>query len=326
MNRREALKFFGGGVGVLGAGKAVDNVLVGYGPLVGTNLREQDLQAVAGEHLPADRWYRESIDGFELLRQNEVLFLLEDGEVVETASLERSNPERPREIDAAYDLTGDPFETLYSDVPDLQAGRYRFEFHEFDPFFDRLADATTRPFTVGLLRSNQRADPAVVERFSGAAPSDPRAVLRGLVESFREHSYYDVPRYVAGSLTDNVFMGAVKLRKYFRSPVDFTSLLNADGTGMFCYEFTNRSIEAIHARPAYDQTAPVVGVRVRDYRHKHVYTGVASVIRDDGDLTIPMTFVDYTHTTLYDDFGLTPVLGDGFDAYNDRHRADEMFW
>lgn len=39
-----------------------------------------------------------------------------------------------------------------------------------------------------------------------------------------------------------------------------------------------------------------------------------------------MTFIDYTHTTLYDDFNLTSLMGEGFDAYNDRHRADEMFW
>jgi hypothetical protein len=49
-------------------------------------------------------------------------------------------------------------------------------------------------------------------------------------------------------------------------------------------------------------------------------------IRVGGELRFPMTFVDYTHTTLYDDVGLTGVLGEGLAAYDDGHRADEIYW
>ncbi|PSQ13711.1 hypothetical protein BRD02_11795 [Halobacteriales archaeon QS_8_69_73] len=44
----------------------------------------------------------------------------------------------------------------------------------------------------------------------------------------------------------------------------------------------------------------------------------------DGDLVVPMTFVDYTHSTLYDDFGVTSVAGPGLAAYDDRHRATHV--
>lgn len=284
MNRRQALKLFGGGVAALGTGKAVDNVLIGYGVLLGTNLREQSLRTVAGEHLPTNREYRERLGEYELLRQEDLLFLLDDESVVEGASIPNMTPERASQIDEHLAVDEEPFTELYTDIPDLEAGRYEFEFHNFEEFFDRVSEGEPRPFTTGLLRSSRTANPDIVAQFSGADPADPSAVLRGLIDGFRAHSFYDVPRYVAGSITDNVLMRTVRLRKYFESSVDFQSLMDADGTGMFCYEFTHRSMEAVHALPAYEQTAPVVGVRVNDYRHKHVYTGIASVVRADGEL------------------------------------------
>jgi hypothetical protein len=39
-----------------------------------------------------------------------------------------------------------------------------------------------------------------------------------------------------------------------------------------------------------------------------------------------MTFVDYTHTTLYDALDLTGIMGRGLAAYDDRHRATDVFW
>jgi hypothetical protein len=39
-----------------------------------------------------------------------------------------------------------------------------------------------------------------------------------------------------------------------------------------------------------------------------------------------MTFVDYTHSTLYDDFNARGLLGDGVEAYDDRHRATAIEW
>jgi hypothetical protein len=68
-------------------------------------------------------------------------------------------------------------------------------------------------------------------------------------------------------------------------------------------------------------------VRSIDDRHKHVYTALASAYIDDAGTTVlPVTFIDYTHTTLYSDLNATGVLGDGLDAYNDRHRATSIWW
>jgi hypothetical protein len=169
------------------------------------------------------------------------------------------------------------------------------------------------------------ADPELVARFVDADLAKPEPVLRGLASGFREHAHYDAGRYVAGAVQDNVIFGAANLRESFREPVGFRALLADDGTGMFCYEFTNRSIEALHAVPAPEQRVPVIGARVMDTRHKHAYTAVASVVRDGG-LRVPMTFVDYTHATMYDDFNARGVLGEGLEAYDDRHRATAIDW
>jgi hypothetical protein len=59
---------------------------------------------------------------------------------------------------------------------------------------------------------------------------------------------------------------------------------------------------------------------VRDRRHKHVYNGLATAFLEDG-LTIAVTFLDYTHSTLYHDFRLI-----GLAAYDEWHRADEIHW
>lgn len=325
MNRRDALKALGGGAVALGTGKAVDNVLIGYGDLTGTNLLEQDLAAVADEHFAPSERYDRRIGDHRVLHQQETLFVLRDDEVVDAISVPDGDPEAAAAMDDRYGLDG-AVGALLADVRALRAGDYRFEFDTFEAFFDRVESGTPRPYAVDVLRGPREGDPETVESFAGAAPEDPKGVLAGLVGAFRDHADYDVPRYVAGSITDNVLFKAVRLRKYFRDPVDFDSLAAQKHAGMFCYEFTHRSMEAAHAAPAFAQSAPVVTAKVRDYRHKHVYTGVASVLRDDDGLVVPMTFVDYTHTTLYDDFALTGVLGEGFEAYNGRHRADEIFW
>ena len=325
MNRREALKALGGGAVALGTGKAVDNVLIGYGDLTGTNLLEQDLAAVADEHFGPSERYDRAIGDHRVLHQQETLFVVRDDAVVDTLSVPNGDPEEAVAMDERYGLNG-ALHALLNDIRALRDGSYRFEFHTFDAFFERVASGTPRPYAADVLRGPRAGDPETVESFAGAPPNDPKGVLAGLVEAFRDHTDYDVPRYVAGSITDNVLLKAVRLRKYFRDPVDFDSLAAQQHAGMFCYEFTHRSMEAAHAVPAFAQSPPVVTAKVRDYRHKHVYTGVASVLRDDDGLVIPMTFVDYTHTTLYDDFALTGVLGEGFEAYGERHRADEIFW
>jgi hypothetical protein len=195
-------------------------------------------------------------------------------------------------------------------------------------FFDRVEAADPRPGIVTAIREKRDriVDPDVVERFAGANPRNPAALVDGLTEGFREHTQYDVARYLAGSIEDNVIFGAADLRQYFEEDVDFEALLESDTTGIFCWELVFRSIEALQSVRPVRQSIPVAACYVSDRRHKHAFTGIVSAIRVDGALRLPMTFVDYTHSTLYDDVRLTGVLGEGLAAYNDGHRADEIWW
>lgn len=328
IGRRDALKALGGGGAVVGAGKAVDNVLIGYGTLTGTNLLGQAesgaLGALAARGL-APRPYGLALGDYHIdMRPRHGHVALDGPGGHEVFPLTPRGTADARAADAASGLDG-VLAQIVSDLTAVEVGEPAFEFHRFDAFFDRVTDAHTRPFTVGALRGWPAADPDQVAEFADADPSEPRAMLRGLIGGFREHTSYDVLRYLAGSVEDNVIFGAVDLRSTFRNPVDFEALLADDGPGLFCYEFTHRSVEALHAVPAHVQSVPIVGARVWDKRHKHVYTAVATVVRDDG-LRVPMTFVDYTHTTLYDDLRLRGILGEGFEAYNDRHRASVIHW
>jgi hypothetical protein len=99
-----------------------------------------------------------------------------------------------------------------------------------------------------------------------------------------------------------------------------------DGGDLFCQEYAWRSIEAFHAVPAHRQTHPVLGGEVIDTRHKHVYTVLGGVVRENDRLEVVATFLDYMHSTLYDDFALRGVLGDGVDAFGERHRATDVVW
>jgi hypothetical protein len=322
--RRSVLKGIAGAGALLGAGRSVDNVLLGYGVLVGTNLREQDLGTLAdegfhpgGQSIPAGT--------HEIHAGPREVRIAEGGATVAAFDPIRTDPGDARAIGTEHGLGGATSE-LARDLGTLAAGDHAFEFHGIDGFFERVR-AEARPYTAGAMRRWHRtADLDRVERFVGASPGNPGAVVRGLASGFREHAHYDVARYLAGAVQDNVIMGAADLRAPFREPVGFGALLADDGgTGMFCYEFTHRSIEALHAVPAPDQAVPVIGARIIDDRHKHVYTGVASVVRDGG-LRVPMTFVDYTHSTMYDDASARGLLGEGVGAYDDRHRATAIEW
>jgi hypothetical protein len=172
-----------------------------------------------------------------------------------------------------------------------------------------------------------------VGEFTAADPTDPEAVVRGLVGAFREKTDYDVPRYLAGAVQFNLAMNTVDLREPFADPVDWPALTDGESTGLFCNEYAKRSVEALHAADPRTQTPPTAGALVYDTRHRHVYTMAASVVRegtDDGEgvgeLAVPATFLDYMHSTLYDDFGLTGVLGEGLEAYDRRHRATGIGW
>lgn len=325
LTRRQALRAAAGGGLVLGAAKAVDNVLIGYGEVVGTNLVDQaasgELASIADVGLHPRRGTEVSLEGASVTLQTDLVRVHEDGDLL----AERPLTVIDRSWAAGLGLPGG-LRALAANLGAIARDEHSFEFHPVDDFFERVAGASPQSQTVDVLRRWKAAETHQVEAFTQVDPADPRAVLNGLVAGFREHTYYDAPRYLAGSIQDNVIFGAVDLRAPFRDPVDFESIGGDEKVGMFCYEFTHRSLEALHAVPAPEQTVPVLAARVWDKRHKHVYTAVASVVRDDDGLSIPMTFVDYTHTTLYDDARLRGLLGEGFEAYNPRHRATVIHW
>lgn len=319
MNRRTALGLLAGALGLAG-GKAADNALLGYGVLVGTNLREQDLSALVAEDLePAP--FETTVGDARVEFDGEALRVA-DGTRERRLDLAATAAERAVEVDAEFGLPGGPLEQLAVDLPAIP-DEATFEFAGYEAFFDRLDGANARPFTVEALRSRRwtGVEPGTIERFTGASPTDPRAVVEGLADAFREHTAYDVPRYLAGSVEDNVLFGAVDLREHFASPTSFEAIERGETSGLFCWEYTYRSIEALQAAPAHRQSVPTFGCEVYDRRHGHVFTAIGSAVREDEELLVPMTFLDYSRSTWYDDFHLRWLLGDGLDAYGNRRRA-----
>lgn len=324
LSRRKLLGGIGGASIAAGAAKAADNVLLGYGALTGTNLREQDLASRVRERftpLPATT----TVGGVDVSVTSEMVVV--DPPANPPRRFGTADERAAAETDADLGLDGS-LAALLADLRSLSAGEETFAFSRTSAFLDRIGAAAPRPATVAALRGDRYTspDPEAIRRFTGADPAATDALIDGLARGFREFASYDVERYLAGSIEDNLLLGAGDLRAPFRSATDFETLLDSENVGLFCYDFAYRSIEAFHAVPAPAQTAPVLGVVVADARHKHVYTGIASVIRDGSDLVIPMTFVDYMHATLNAQFGLRAFLGEGIEAYDDRHRTTDVFW
>lgn len=321
IGRRGAIKLFGGGLLTAGSAKAVYNVILGYG----VNLMNQDLQSIASRSLlPAVR----SVDvrgGEVYAGKNELSIRSAEGDYLVSVGFDES-VRRARETEERLGL--EPALTqLHTDVPDLRDRDYEMRFMEFGDFFRYLEEKGSRAYTVGFLRDGYwGVDPGVVREFSGVHPGNSRRLLDALVQGFRKKTSYDVPRYVAGSVTDNVLMRVVRLRPYFRHDVDYDSLVSEGDTKLFCYEYVDRSVEALHSVPAWRQDPAVFGGSVLDRRHKHAYTAVGSVVRGSSGLEVPVTFVDYTRTTLYNDLALSGLLGSGVNAYDSHHRASRIDW
>jgi len=300
--------------------------VLGYGEFGnGTNLREQDLVSVVTANLTLA--YDDRLSGHRVRLDDDVL-VVSSGAGDRYLALDVDKREAARRLDAALGLDG-RLAALYADVRALRTGEVRFEFGQPSAFFDRVAEARTRPDVVAAMRGrgDRSVPPDVVEEFVGADPTDPEALATGLVRAFREEADYDIPRYAAGAIEDNVIFGAADLRQHFEHDVSYEAMLSSEpDTGMFCWEFAVRSMEAFQTVAPWNQVLPVGAAYVRDARHKHAYTGLVSAVRADGTLVVPMTFLDYTHSTLYDDLHLTALLGEGLAAYNSGHRADEIFW
>lgn len=325
LTRRQLLAGAVGGGAAIGGGRAIYNVVLGYDRFTGTNLRRQDLDPLVAEYLrPSGE--RVAVDGYRVTADGDGVTVEDGDDHVTTLDPATDDPADAAAVDDELGLEDGPLEQLVADLGALAAGEVRYVYDSYPAFFELIETGTDRPYTVDALRGGKRADPALIAEVTGADPHDPKAVAEGLVEAFREHTNYDIPRYVAGSVEDNVLLGRRDLRQHFESPTDFEAILADEDSGLFCYELTRRSVEALQATPAPDQTTPVVGGFVRNRRHKHVYTVVASALRVDGELVIPVTFLDYTHSTLYDDLRLRRVLGEGLDAYDDGHRATSIAW
>lgn len=315
MTRRQLLRHGVGGGVTIGVAKALHNTTVGYGHFgVGENLRTQDLAATARANFRVPRAAEMEVEGYEVALAGESIRYRTDTEEWQDGR----HPDAP-----------DRVAKFAADVDDLRAGAFTFAFTGVEEFFSSVPDAAVRAPAVEVLRGSNyaRADPAVVAEFVGTSPEDAEGLVRGLVPAFREHGRYDAPRYLAGSIDDNVLPVDADLRSPFRPSVRFDAIAESTApVGLFCGEFTILANRAIRSVPATSQSPPLYGLIVRDRRHKHVYNGVGSVRRTGDGLELPITFVDYTHTTVYDDFNLTRLLGSGFDAYTTRHRADMIAW
>jgi hypothetical protein len=320
MRRRRFLALAGGGTLALAGGVAVDNVLLGYGPVTGTNLLEQDVESLANERLGP-------LEGRPLDVGETTLSLRADGLSVAGETLPWTTSWATlRRAEREHGLPDGALVQLATDVPALWDGDHAVEPLGLEAFFERVADAEPRPYTVAALRGPRVRDvaPSLVEAFADVDPADPREVAYGLVDGFRGHTFFDVPRYVAGAVEDNVLRGRADLRGPFESPTDFRAMLDGENAGAFCYELSNLAIEAFHAVSAPEQAVPVVGAYVRDARHKHVFTGLATVLSEGP--TLALTFLDYTPTTAAHSFGVTPAIGDDPNAYTARHRATDVLW
>lgn len=344
LTRRQLLGSALGGTGFVGAGKAIDNVFLGYGTVSGTNLHQQDLDPLVSESLHPSGEHIATVDDYRITHEDGLVSVSSTVDDNEIATVDPANddPADARAIDDELELSSAPLEQLVADLGALEDGSVEFVYSSYPEFFETVADGESRPHTVSALRGFRTADPDVVEEFTGADPREPEAVIEGLVEGFRTQTSYDVTRYVAGSVEDNVLFGRRDLRQHFESETDFEAMLAGEDTGLFCNELVRRSVEALQSVPPTEQATPVLGGYVNDQRHKHIYTVVASVIRtrestgddterstadaDRGDLVVPVTFVDYTHTTLDDDLRLRWLLGERLDAYDDRHRATFIAW
>lgn len=327
LTRRQLLAAAAGEVALVGSAKAADNVVLGYDRVTGTNLLRQNLAPLVLEDLQPSDGRVASVDGHSIAHRDGVIAVRDGaGDRLATLDPATDTAEEAASVDRELGLSDGPLEALVADLKALGRGNVRVVADSYPAFFDLVEGAESRPDAVSALRGRRTADPETVAAFAGADPTDPKATAEGLVDGFREHTSYDLPRYAAGSIEDNVLLGAYDLRQHFESPTTFDALAAGENDGLFCYELTRRSVEALQAIPAREQTVPVLAGYVKDDRHKHVYTIVASVVRSDDDLVVPVTFLDYTHSTLYDDLRVRRLTGEGLDAYGDRHRATSVAW
>ena len=311
MKRRSFLRGGMQGLLALGTAKALHNTVIGYGQFgIGDNLLTQDLTTIANTGLPSLRGEQTDISGTAIR--------------VYRGRIRHNQNGQWRAVNEAVP---DEVQELEGIIMAIQEQDVTYQFSGVDDFFTFLEGEVTSPVTVALLRQQPAADPAILSQFEDVDPTKTPELVNALASVFREHTRYDIPRYLAGSIDDNVLPVDGELRRPFEPTADFETLHEeTDPIGLFCTEYTELAKTAFHAVPADEQSHPIFSFRVRNARHKHVYNGIGSVVIRDDRVLLPMTFVDYTDSTLVDDFRVRGLVGEQIDAYNENHRADEFHW
>ena len=291
----------------------------GFGHLTGTNLREQSLEPLLRANLEPTAVAIPESEVRVRVEAGNVLVEREAGNVVRIG-IDDPTPgaeaDLPRSVLAAA-----------TDLSDLDAGAFSVEFHSLARFFDRLSEVTPRPLAVASLRGSGYRRPTrdAIRTFAGVDPSEIEVLISALATGFRDHSHFDWARYLGEVMRP---LRVVKPPGTVNRTPESTRFkaLSTGQTGLYCYEYALRTVEAVHALPPARQTLPVFGALVIDERHNHAYAGLGSVFRDQEGLHVAMTFVDYFYATVLERYRLRWVLGEGIDAYDRFHRATALYF
>lgn len=319
LTRRQVLSLIAGGSLAAGAGR-VGYEYTGFGHVSGTNLVEQSLQSLASRHLEPTPVTLDLSDRRLMFDGNQISLRSADDELLTSVTIADTDP-----VDAG--AFTDPVAELVADLPAIHSGDLRFEFLDHESFYDRLRDSNHRQFTVAALRGRRFRRPRVrrIRQFAGTDPAHTDRLVSGLASGFRSATHFDVARYVTGVIEQYLLFGVVPLQSKVRQPTTFEAIGNGSA-GLYCAEYALRSVEAFHAIPPHRQSIPVFGGIVVDVRHNHAYTALGSVVREDDTLRIPMTFLDFFYSTLFDTLGLEWAFGSAVNAYDEFHRATAIHY
>ncbi len=319
VSRRELLAAAATAAASSGGGYAVYRSEFVPGVGYGTNLRNQDVASKLQQRLrPRD--FTVDGDDVEVSSTATRASVEVDGE---RRTVRHRDVEEAREVDEDLGL-----DVVLKEVVEgrtaLEDGGYELEVHALEGFFERVTQAPALPWTVEQLRGEfEDVPPSKLEEIA-VHPSDSAELVYSLMHLFRENTSYDLRRYAVGGV-ENTLPGVDGVRDRLAGDTDFGAIASG-GAEMFCWEYSSRVGEALHSVPAHRQTPPVAVVEVVDSHHGHVYNGLVSAVEAEDGVTLPVAFVDYTFSTLYHDLGRTSEDDERLDAYDRRHRADDVYW
>ena len=299
--------------------KVAYNIYLGYGK----NVKTQNVSKKVRSDLSPSS-HESQIGGYGVETTYGSITVSKDGRKVDVLD---ASTETVDEHSDTIDTQKPSLNLLPIHLDRLESGDFTVKPMSMEDFFDYTRENHTNPYLVGVVRGkNYLEKREEVTDFTDTNPSNPEKFLNSLSDNFKRKTSYDVPRYIAGSITYHVLMGEYDVRDLLEHEVDYEALNENQNTRMFCNEYTDRAIEGLYSTPPDSQPPPVFAGDVWDKRHKHSYNAVASIVTDGRDIEIPVTFVDYTYTTLYDDFGIDELFGKDIDAYNNHHRITAIDW